>query len=175
MAEWTPTTVNTIKFTGEYGKLKDMGFKFQKLYASNYMQWHNEATELRVWKKGTEVTYERLTGAEGTLLQMIQDNVPFTVRNDMYGKKGKKLITIIRNKATLELSADTRPYYEQEKRRGPLWEDTGKTFEGVWSIEIIKYDTMVMLQDMLRRGWVEVKTIETDVFLSSVEELTEEV
>ena len=172
MAEWTPTAVNTIKFTGEYGKLKDMGFTFQKLYASNYMQWHHEATELRVWKKGAEVTYERLTGAEGTLLQMIQDNVPFTVRN---GIKDKKVITIIRNKATLELSADTRPYYLQEKSRGPLWEDSGKTFEGVWSIEIIKYDTMVMLQDMLRRGWVEVKTIETDVFLPSVEELTEEV
>ena len=39
-----------VKFTGDYSKLKGMGFTFQKLFANNYMQW--ERNSFRVWKKG---------------------------------------------------------------------------------------------------------------------------
>ena len=46
-----------VKFTGVYSELKNMGFTFQKLYASNYMQW--ERNHFRVWKKGGDITHDR--------------------------------------------------------------------------------------------------------------------
>lgn len=45
-----------VKFTGDYSKLKSMGFTFQKLYAGNYMQWCRN--HLRVWKKGSDITHD---------------------------------------------------------------------------------------------------------------------
>ena len=45
-----------VKFLGDYSKLKGMGFTFQKLYASNYMQW--EKNSFRVWKKGAELEHD---------------------------------------------------------------------------------------------------------------------
>lgn len=44
-----------VKFTGEYSKLKGMGFTFQKLFAGNYMQW--EKNGFRVWKRGAELEH----------------------------------------------------------------------------------------------------------------------
>ncbi len=44
-----------VKFTGDYSKLKSMGFTFQKLFAGNYMQW--EKNGFRVWKKGAELEH----------------------------------------------------------------------------------------------------------------------
>jgi len=45
-----------VKFTGEYSKLKGMGYVFQKLYAGNYMQWCNNG--FRVWKRGSDITHD---------------------------------------------------------------------------------------------------------------------
>lgn len=45
-----------VKFTGDYSKLKSMGFTFQKLFANNYMQWERDG--FRVWKKGAELEHD---------------------------------------------------------------------------------------------------------------------
>lgn len=45
-----------VKFTGDYSKLKGMGFTFQKLFAGNYMQWHRNS--FRVWKRGGDITHD---------------------------------------------------------------------------------------------------------------------
>lgn len=45
-----------VKFTGDYSMLKSMGFTFQKLFASNYMQWCRDG--LRIWKKGSDITHD---------------------------------------------------------------------------------------------------------------------
>lgn len=46
-----------VKFTGDYSKLKGMGFTFQKLFAGNYMQWCRN--HFRVWKRGAELEHDR--------------------------------------------------------------------------------------------------------------------
>jgi hypothetical protein len=46
-----------VKFTGDYSKLKGMGFTFQKLYAGNYMQWCRN--HFRVWKRGSDITHDQ--------------------------------------------------------------------------------------------------------------------
>ena len=45
-----------VKFTGDYSKLKSMGYTFQRLYAANYMQWNRG--DLRVWRKGSDITHD---------------------------------------------------------------------------------------------------------------------
>ena len=55
-----------IKFTGKYADLKPMGFEFQKLYAANYMQWHNDG--MRVWKRAGDVSIDDFTNYEGNIL-----------------------------------------------------------------------------------------------------------
>lgn len=70
------TTNNTtpsrqyLAFHGDYSALKGMGFKFQKLYANNYMQWELETqkhlSSIRIWKRGGDVTVDELTNYEGS-------------------------------------------------------------------------------------------------------------
>lgn len=45
-----------VKFTGDYTQLKKLGFRFQKLYARNYMQWEKDG--FRVWKRGGDITWD---------------------------------------------------------------------------------------------------------------------
>ncbi len=47
-----------VRFTGKYAQLKSMGFSFQKLYASNYMQWAKDG--FRIWKKGSDITHDSI-------------------------------------------------------------------------------------------------------------------
>jgi len=61
-----------LKFTGEYNQLKSLGFEFQKLYANDYLQWSKE--EVRVWKKGAQVTIDCLTNYEGAFLKLLESN-----------------------------------------------------------------------------------------------------
>ena len=68
-----------VKFIGAYRDLKHIGFKFQKLYAMNYMQWHHEPSDIRIWKKGNDVTcnqYPRDT--LGFLCVLLDENAKFT-------------------------------------------------------------------------------------------------
>lgn len=43
-----------LKFTGDYAKLKSMGYTFCKLFAANYMAWSKGG--MFIYKKGAEVT-----------------------------------------------------------------------------------------------------------------------
>ncbi len=49
-----------LKFTGDYSKLKSMGYTFQKLYANNYMSWRKSG--LLIYKRGAEVTITNYDG-----------------------------------------------------------------------------------------------------------------
>jgi hypothetical protein len=94
-----------IKFTGDYSKLLSMGFKFQKLYANNYMQWEKETQEylssVRVWKKGSQITIDSLTNYEGffldELLRLKNLNKPINLTKF-------KTIQFVKNPETFEIS-----------------------------------------------------------------------
>ena len=67
-----------IKFIGDYSKLKTMGYEFQKLFANDYMQWSKRSDgeyspTTRIWKKGAEVTMDRLTNYEGSFFELYMD------------------------------------------------------------------------------------------------------
>ena len=46
---------NYLKFTGDYTALKGMGYKFQKLYANNYMSWSKNG--VYIFKRGADITH----------------------------------------------------------------------------------------------------------------------
>ena len=48
----------TIKFVGDFKELIPMGFKFQRLYASNYICYIKEG--IFIWRKGKELTCNRI-------------------------------------------------------------------------------------------------------------------
>lgn len=66
-----------VKFTGDYSKLKKMGFTFQRLYASNYMQWENHG--IRVWKRGGDVTLDNFDLYD--VLRFIRREKPLIVKD----------------------------------------------------------------------------------------------
>lgn len=70
-----------IKFTGKYTDLQDMGYKFQKLFARNYMQWCKHVDPegyghcIRVWKKGGgDVEFDDLYDRSHLVLEAIRTN-----------------------------------------------------------------------------------------------------
>lgn len=106
-----------IKFTGAYGKLKAMGFAFQRLYAANYMQWCNGDT--RVWKKGANVTHDRLTNFDGAFFEAyiaardaLPWHTPSAQTQQLLGKR-PSMLRVIKNHADHTVSFDYSLYQQQ--------------------------------------------------------------
>ena len=145
-----PMTFKQIGFTGEYSQLKHMGFEFQKLYASNYMQWHHEASDIRIWKKGADLTINSIQGMEGQLLQMMLDGHVFHMKPSM--SMGYYLEMYV-NTVTNELTTDPTEYVKE-------MEDSELFLTRIWRAFSMNKDTMLMLQKLARLGWIHVKEIE---------------
>lgn len=89
-----------IKFTGEYKKLKSMGFVFQRLFAGNYMQWCKDG--IRIWKKGSDITYDEINLYK--LLKLIEEP------NQRWSKVGSLHVVKVYDKETRE--CDLLSYYD---------------------------------------------------------------
>lgn len=101
-----------IRFKGDYSKLKSMGYEFQRLFARNYMQWHNNET--RIWKKGADVTIERVLNHSGAFLELYlrhRKAEPWTTPG-VFG--GVYLRTVV-NRDNGEVSFDYSGYLQQER------------------------------------------------------------
>ena len=145
---WIPMTFKTIGFTGDYSQLKNMGFVFQKLYAGNYMQWHHDESDIRIWKKGADLTISRIEGVEGQLLQMMFDHQVFNIQKGAFGYH----LRMFRNRVTNELTHNGDAYYAEIDEVGYL--------DRVWSPIVMNQDTMLMLQKLGKLGWIHVKEME---------------
>jgi hypothetical protein len=91
--------VNYIKFVGDYSSLKNKGYTFQKLFAGNYMQW--EKNGFRVWKKGAELTIDRLTNYEGSFLKMLIDSR----YKEAKLVANNKFLHVVKNNETFEIES----------------------------------------------------------------------
>lgn len=148
-----PHTFKQIGFTGDYAQLKHMGFKFQKLFASNYMQWHHKKADISIWKKGADVQISRIMGMEGILLQMMLDNTVFHIRKGVTGYYLRMYI----NRLTNELSIDDTEYLAQIRGDADV--------PRVWEAFAMNQDSMFMLQKLAKLGWIHVKDIEGDYYI----------
>lgn len=134
-----------LKFTGDYAKLKSMGYTFQKLFARNYQQWNNGI--FRIWRKGTEVTCDR-TNDEAKMLEAILavgvDHVPVHV-----GLYGPAMVRFYINEDTGKWTLNSSAYKE--------WCDNG-TSNGSFRVESMTRESLKPLADLIRLGWVEINT-----------------
>lgn len=65
-------TIERYLFVGDWKKLIPLGYKFQKLFASNYICYHKEekngVDEIWIWKKGKDIQCGVLTARETSFL-----------------------------------------------------------------------------------------------------------
>lgn len=146
-------TYKYIRFLGDYSKLKSMGFAFQKLYASNYMQWCKGTT--RVWKKGQEVTHDRLTNFEGAFFELYLqckkngEEPPF--HKTAY--RGKEYLRVYTDRG--DWSATFNPDKYRENQHAPIEEYDPK----IESVCLVREDLSV-LDRFYDLGWVELGVTE---------------
>ena len=161
--EWVDRTVKTIDFHGDYSKLKSMGFYFQKLFASNYMQWRNEKAKVRVWKKNHDLEIDNFDMYGGTLLEMIIANTKFTI-NDKYGFRR---IVLFVNELTGEISLDRTEFSKQEiKAINDYNADPDSEYVyPVWHCVTQPVETFELLHELLKLGWISVKEVKTQVMV----------
>lgn len=132
-----------IKFTGDYSKLKTMDYEFQKLYAGNYMQWCNDGT--RIWKKGGDVTIDRLTNFEGSFFEKYLAEKP-----EPWGERSKA-IRVITNREDGTVTFDYNVYIEMQKRLFADPENASYDHECV----LISTRMLAPLDKLIELGWVE--------------------
>jgi hypothetical protein len=144
-----------IRFTGDYSKLKNMGFVFQKLYASNYMQWSHEDAGIRIWKAGKDLTISRVGSMEGQLLQLLIDRVPLYARGDVDDPNTP--VFMYSNRLTNELTFDDTEMVEQRKALYNLKSaDDITSRHSLWRTEDVTVSTIRVLRDLHKLGWIHV-------------------
>lgn len=167
-----------IKFTGEYAKLKELGYVFQKLFANNYMQWNNNG--FRVWKKGAELTIDKFTNYEGAVFELLfcdDDLDVTTLLKRIKSGFGERLPVFINTK-TGEASFDRNGYREQMRALDAYYKlldekfpfsakgyETQREKEATaagypvppydWNAETIVVEDIEILINLYKRGWIE--------------------
>ncbi len=139
-----------IKFVGDYGKLKSMGFEFCRLFASNYMQWCNNET--RVWKKGEEVTLDRLTNFEGAFFELYTSIVCWDnrfLRTENLPQHFKAL-PVVKNRANNTVSFDYPSYRHQLVK---LMDDPDARYD--LECTFMNTKDLEPLNKLIELGWVE--------------------
>jgi len=131
------------------------------------MQWCNEKADIRIWKKGADLTISRIQGMEGQLLQMMMDNVTFHVKRSPMGF----FLWMYKDRLTNTLTLDDSGYAAEVRRDGDSIRAGLDLVDRRWESFAMNRDTMLMLQKLGRLGWIHVKDIEGDLYVD--EELLE--
>jgi hypothetical protein len=164
-----------IKFTGDYSKLKSMGYEFQKLFANDYMQWSKRSGNeysptTRIWKKGAEVTMDRLTNYEGSFFELYMEYKTNGKELPWYTFGRSTYLRIVTNRAEGSVSFDYELYRELERRRMRVfieYEERGEEIPDDLAEELFALESITItpkqltaLDELVNLGWVELGTIE---------------
>lgn len=154
-----------VKFTGDFSELKKLGYSFQKLYAANYQQWNKD--NIRVWKKGQEVTHDDLGNQFPAVLNML---LKMGIENLPYEKcryyPDTSWLRLYIHKGTYECTSDPFNYRECRKQ---IWESIDKIKEDkgiepktqlpeqVWSEIVFTPGSVVVLIELAQKGWIKLQ------------------
>jgi len=129
-----------LKFTGRYRDLIPRGFRFQKLYASNYRCYHTynipgKSTadlSLWVWQKNNSVEIDDWHGLEVPIIEYFKSH-PFTPYDKTIGDMTfhKDYVVLLCNRKTLEVKENKgEPLFEHFMRMkdGEITEEEHKKF-----------------------------------------------
>lgn len=144
-----------VKFTGDYSKLKTIGYKFQKLYASNYMQWNKG--DLRVWRKGSDITHDEFNLYD--FLSFMRTNPELrTMKGYRGGVYRSYLITIDdeNNTTCLPYTAENSQLYFDNIKAWHDWdEESGEPAPIQMYSKCVNDDLMEQLKELEDLGWYE--------------------
>lgn len=145
-----------VKFTGDYTKLKSMGYFFQKLYARNYMTWNKG--DIWIYKKGSDIVHDALDLYK--LLKFLQDK---PIGHKLGGiAEGttyyyKFYHTDRRSFDYDEVTPETRDiYYNTLKEWGNVTKDTPEDqMPSFIDMEYISDGLIEQLNELKKLGWYE--------------------
>jgi len=149
--------MNYLKFTGDYAKLKSMGYRFQKLYANNYMSWSKNG--VFIFKKGADITHGEIDLYK--LVEFLRSN-PNT---KSYGGPGSVSFLAFYND---DKTCEYRDYSEENNRlyiaNGKEWlqynPDTDETPQQIYP-KTAGSELIEQLEELDRLGWYELASTET--------------
>ena len=152
-----------VKFTGDYAKLKSMGYQFGKYYGHNYMAWSND--RLIIWKRGSEIESCGHHFNLYNLIEFIRRNPHFPVVRTGEGTNTKYYQVI----CTRDVESGERTYLplngetmQKLCENSDQWRDssTDDTPNERLSMESIPEQLICDLQALSALGWYEL--VDTD-------------
>lgn len=138
-----------VKFTGDYSKLKGMGYTFQKLFSGNFMTW--EKNGLAIWKRGA--TVKSLDFDLYKLATLLKTNPPLKSRGVMLEVYKRKT-----SKSEYEYLNDHDGYEAYMTFLHSM--GRGSNFPQV-SIELIPIQSMDAILELNALGWFELAEMNT--------------
>jgi hypothetical protein len=147
-----------VKFTGDYSRLKELGYGFQKLYAANYQQWNKGP--VRVWRKGTDVTFDTLQDHHFSQLidqmKAYRGKLPFEPSR-MF--KDTAFLQCYLNTVTGELTLDKARYWEWFSLIADGRATDDPSFHwGLWENRAFTPESLADVKELYDLGWLEVST-----------------
>ena len=111
-----------LKFTGKFADLKEMGYKFHKLYAMNYKVYIKDG--ILIWVGGRDIEFRNTDHSAKIAKMILDDTYPVYKKDTSYGdkdgpglyisfKKGDPLSCIINNE-----TGEVFPNAEFAKKHG---------------------------------------------------------
>jgi hypothetical protein len=86
--------MKVLKFVGRYGDLqKKHGYKFQRMYAANYMCWYLDVdgeysgNTIWIWKRGADVVFRDYHSFSGLLGEFLVNNEPNEMPLPVFGEQ----------------------------------------------------------------------------------------
>lgn len=155
-------TLGYLKFTGDYAELKNLGYKFQKLFANNYMSWSKN--RVFIFKKGSDITHGNID---------LYKLVMFLKTNPIVRSNGKSIsfFKFYTNEDTNEyeyypITKENITKYRANLDEWGKWDkDSGIQAPECMSMEHVGNDLMEQIKELTDRGWVE-PTVYTEEELS---------
>lgn len=141
-----------LKFTGDYAALKTLGYKFQKLFAGNYMSWSKDG--VFIFKKGADVSHGNINLFK--LVEFLKTDPAVRI-----SRSGIAFYKFYSN--TDENEYDYYPLTEENKAKYIAnmneWRDWDK--DGVepapeiYSMEHVGDKLLNLIKELNDRGWIE--------------------
>ena len=135
-----------IVFIGDFKKLIPLGYKFQRLYARNYICYHQE--DVWIWRKGKQVEISDMYSRSYLLLEyLIEQN--FIIPNEF-------------NMVVVNTESNEIEEYQKEKHSDiyfydKLTEEEMNQFYKRYQKKFIRQETIDCLKELYGSGLIQVK------------------
>jgi len=142
-----------LKFTGDYAALKTLGYKFQKLYAANYMSWSKEG--VFIFKKGADVSHGNINLFK--LVEFLKTDP--AVRIGSHG--GIAFYKFYSDTDTNQydyypLTEENKAKYGANLHEWGTWDKDGdEPAPEVYSLEHVSDKILNLIKELNDRGWIE--------------------